>query len=88
MIGVMPGRVATPGGYRYDGHMTTTATYDVVGMTCEHCVRAVTEELSKLDGVSGVDVDLPTGRVTVTSDAPLAGDAVAAAVDEAGYELA
>lgn len=68
--------------------MSTTATYDVVGMTCEHCVRAVTEELSKLDGVSGVDVDLPTGRVTVTSDAPLAGDAVAAAVDEAGYELA
>ena len=67
--------------------MSTTATYDVLGMTCEHCVRAVTEELSKLDGVSAVHVDLPTGRVTVTSDAPLAGDAVAAAVDDAGYEL-
>lgn len=68
--------------------MTTTATYDVVGMSCEHCVRAVTEELTKLDGVSGVDVDLPTGRVTVTSEAPLGEEAVAAAVDEAGYELA
>jgi copper ion binding protein len=68
--------------------MTTTATYDVVGMSCQHCVNAVTEELSKLDGVRGVDVDLPAGRVTVTSDAPLADDAVAAAVDEAGYELA
>lgn len=66
----------------------TTNTYAVTGMTCEHCVRAVTEEVSSLDGVSEVAVDLPTGSVTVTSNGPLDRDAVASAVDEAGYELA
>jgi len=69
---------------------TTTATYSVTGMTCSHCVAAVTEEVSRLDGVSSVDVDLNTGgesRVTVTSTAPLLVDAVREAVDEAGYTL-
>ncbi len=56
-------------------------------MTCGHCVAAVTGEVAKLPGVREVAVDLPSGAVTVTSDAPLAHDAVAAAVDEAGYEL-
>jgi copper chaperone len=68
--------------------MTTTSTYTVDGMTCGHCVAAVTEELSKLDGVSHVDVDLRSGRVTIESDGPLADDDVAAAVDEAGYTIA
>jgi len=68
--------------------MTTTVIYDVKGMTCGHCVRAVTGELERLDGVTTVDVDLQTGRVTVTSDAPLPDEAVRDAVDEAGYELA
>jgi copper chaperone CopZ len=68
--------------------MAVTNTYTVTGMTCEHCVRAVTEELSALDGVDRVQVDLPTGTVSVTSAAPLAEDDVRAAVDEAGYELA
>ena len=68
--------------------MAVTSIYTVTGMTCEHCVRAVTEELSGLPGVAGVDVDLGTGAVTVTSAAPLPDDAVRAAVDEAGYELA
>ena len=67
---------------------TTLATYTVVGMTCGHCVQAVTQELSKLDGVAHVDVDLETGVATVESSRPLEGDAVAAAIDEAGYELA
>ena len=67
--------------------MAVTNTYTVTGMTCEHCVRAVTEELSALDGVDRVQVDLPTGTVSVTSAAPLAEDDVRAAVDEAGYEL-
>lgn len=70
--------------------MSTTATYSVTGMTCSHCVAAVTEELSRLDGVDGVDVDLQAGgdsRVTVTSAAPLPVDAVRDAVDEAGYTL-
>jgi copper chaperone CopZ len=69
----------------------STATYHVTGMTCGHCVTAVTEELSALDGVTGVDVALVAGgtsTVTVTSDAPLRADTVRAAVDEAGYELA
>ena len=61
-------------------------TYTVQGMTCEHCVRAVTEEVGAVDGVAGVDVDLPTGRVTVRGDA-FTDAAVAGAVDEAGYEV-
>ena len=68
----------------------TTETYSVTGMTCEHCVHAVTEEVGALDGVTSVDVDLVAGgtsTVTVTSDAPVAHDAVAEAVDEAGYAL-
>jgi copper chaperone CopZ len=62
-------------------------TYQVAGMTCGHCVNAVTGEISALPGVREVRVELATGAVTVTSDAALARDAVAAAVDEAGYEL-
>jgi copper chaperone CopZ len=68
--------------------MAVTSTYTVSGMTCEHCVKAVTSELSALDGVPDVPVDLGSGAVTVTSAAPLADEAVRAAVDEAGYELA
>mgnify|MGYP001166082141 CR=1 FL=1 len=71
--------------------MSTTATYSVTGMTCSHCVAAVTEEGSRLDGVSAVDVDLNAGgdsRVTVISAAPLPVVAVREAVDEAGYTLA
>lgn len=61
--------------------------YTVEGMTCGHCVSAVTEEISRLAGVRDVQVGLETGNVTVTSDAPLDRAAVAAAVDEAGYTL-
>jgi copper chaperone CopZ len=68
--------------------MAVTTTYTVTGMTCSHCVQAVTGELSELPGVADVQVDLASGSVTVTSEAPLADDAVRAAVDEAGYELA
>jgi copper chaperone len=62
-------------------------TYRVSGMTCGHCVNAVTGEISALPGVREVRVELSDGTVTVASEAPLARDAVAAAVDEAGYEL-
>lgn len=65
-----------------------TAAYTVTGMTCGHCVTAVSTEIGKLTGVSDVRVDLDTGTVTVTSSAPLVDAEVAAAVDEAGYELA
>lgn len=65
----------------------TTTTYRVEGMTCEHCVRAVTTELVILPGVQSVDVDLESGAVTVTSNGPLDESVVREAVDEAGYEL-
>jgi copper ion binding protein len=66
----------------------TTATYSVVGMTCQHCVTSVTEEVTQVPGVTDVDVDLSTGRVTVSSDTAVDDGAVRAAVEEAGYEIA
>ena len=68
--------------------MSTTSTYTVVGMTCGHCVASVTEEVSKIAGVTNVDVDLASGRVAVESDQPVDDAAFAAAVDEAGYTVA
>lgn len=65
----------------------TETTYTVTGMTCDHCVRSVTEEVSKLDGVTGVAVDLPTGKVTIASTRELPKNDVRAAVEEAGYQL-
>ncbi len=65
----------------------STTTYTVEGMTCDHCVRAVTEEVAKLGGVTDVDVDLTSGRVAVTSDRPVDDAAFVAAVDEAGYRV-
>ncbi len=67
--------------------MSTTSTYTVVGMTCDHCVRSVQSEVTKLDGVESVVVDLDTGLVTVESTQPIDDEAFAAAVDEAGYEV-
>ena len=67
--------------------MSATATYTVQGMTCGHCVASVTEEVKGIAGVSDVSVELESGAVTVTSDAPLDTAAVKAAVEEAGYEL-
>jgi copper chaperone CopZ len=68
--------------------MTVSNSYVVTGMTCQHCVHAVTEEVSAVGGVVGVDVDLESGRLTVVSDAEVPFAAVAAAVDEAGYAVA
>jgi copper ion binding protein len=65
----------------------TTSTYQVQGMTCGHCVSAVSSEIGQLAGVSDVAVDLATGKVIVTADQPLEDDAVRAAVEEAGYAL-
>lgn len=70
----------------------TTTTYQVTGLTCEHCVKAVTAEFENVTGVGTVTVDLVPGgqsAVTVTSDAPLSAAAVETALDEAGdYRLA
>jgi len=67
--------------------MTHQSTWTVTGMTCGHCVASVTEELEGLPGVEHVDVTLDDGRVELTSSAPLDRADVAAAVEEAGYEL-
>ena len=66
----------------------TTSTFTVEGMTCGHCVASVTEELSRLAGVTGVEVDLATGRVELSSDADVDAADIARAVDEAGYAVA
>jgi copper chaperone CopZ len=59
--------------------------FSVKGMTCEHCVLSVTEEVSEVPGVENVDVDLASGRLVVRGD--VTDEAVSAAVSEAGYEL-
>ena len=65
-----------------------TVTGNVTGMTCQHCVASVTEELQEIAGVTDVRVDLATGSVSVTSDQPLSDADLRAAVEEAGYQLA
>ena len=67
--------------------MSIVTTYDVVGMTCDHCARSVAEEVSLVDGVESVDVDLASGLVSVSSAATPDVGAIASAVEEAGYEL-
>ena len=62
-----------------------TSTFIATGMTCQHCVSSVTKEVSELTHVTSVAVDLPTGKVTVESDAPIPADDVLAAIDKAGY---
>ncbi|GAB48739.1 copper chaperone CopZ [Mobilicoccus pelagius NBRC 104925] len=64
-----------------------TATYTVTGMTCEHCVASVKEEVGEIPGVTGVDVDLASGRLDVTSEGDVDRSAVESAVTEAGYQL-
>jgi copper chaperone CopZ len=64
-----------------------TEEFTISGMTCGHCVQAVTQELTALEGVQSVQVDLERGTATVTSHGSLGRDSVAAAVDEAGFEL-
>ena len=92
MVGERRARATRPGASEETdvSDQPSTARYAITGMTCGHCVNAVREELSALQGVRTVDVDLVVGgtsTATVTSDAPLPVEAVRAAVDEAGYEL-
>jgi len=68
--------------------MSTTTEYVVSGMTCTHCVQAVTEEVSGLSGVTDVTVDLTSGALTVVSDADIPFSDIDRAVDEAGYTVA
>ena len=64
-----------------------TETFQVAGMTCDHCAHAVTHEVSAVPGVVRVHVDVASGEVRVTSTAPLTTGDVRAAIDEAGYQL-
>ena len=64
-----------------------TTTFRVEGMTCDHCRRAVTTEVSTVPGVQAVTVDIEAGTVTVSADQPVDQSEIAAAVDEAGYTL-
>ncbi|MEO6470893.1 MAG: heavy-metal-associated domain-containing protein [Aeromicrobium sp.] len=64
-------------------------TYKVTGMTCQHCVSAVSTEVSKINGVTDVSIDLvPGGASTVTVTGNASDEQVAEAIDEAGYALA
>lgn len=65
----------------------STTTYQVTGMTCGHCAQAVTTEVSAIDGVTDVQVDVASGSVEVTGEG-VSEEAVRVAVDEAGYALA
>ena len=72
------------------GGLVIREHYSVNGMTCGHCVSGVTEELSGLEGVQSVSVDLNAGgtsRVMVVSSKPIPAEAVRAAISEAGYDL-
>lgn len=64
----------------------TTTTFLVPGMTCGHCKGAVTDELSKINGVTNVDVDLDSKKVTIESEAVVEWEVIVDAVDEAGFE--
>ncbi|MET0526410.1 MAG: heavy metal-associated domain-containing protein [Nocardioides sp.] len=68
--------------------MSDISNYTVTGMTCAHCVSSVTEEVQEIPGVENVEVVLETGELTVTSRQSLDDDAVRAAVEEAGYQVA
>ncbi|MFF1285542.1 heavy-metal-associated domain-containing protein [Streptomyces sp. NPDC058299] len=67
---------------------SVTAVYQVTGMSCGHCEGSVSAEISRISGVTSVQAVASKGEVTVVSDAPLDEEAVRAAVDEAGFELA
>ena len=64
-----------------------STTFTVNGMTCAHCERAITQEISAVDGVEAVTVDVASGTVTVTAAQPVDRADIAAAIDEAGYAL-
>ncbi len=64
----------------------STRTFTVEGMSCDHCVHAITGEVTQVEGVSAVDVDLTAKTVTVSGE-QFGDDAVRAAIDEAGYTV-
>ena len=67
--------------------MSQTTTHRVAGMTCSHCVHAISQEVGAVPGVTDVQVDLSAGLVTVASAGPVEPTVLAEAVAEAGYQL-
>ena len=67
--------------------MIHSSSYTVTGMTCEHCLASVTEEVQEIPGVEQVEVVLESGALTIASADPVADVDVRAAVETAGYEL-
>jgi len=68
--------------------MSVTTEYVVTGMTCQHCVSSVSEEVGAVSGVTDVRVDLESGQLIVTSDEEIPFESIETAVDEAGYSVA
>jgi copper chaperone len=66
----------------------STLTVTVTGMTCGHCASSVREEVGSIPGVTAVDVDLGSGKITIDSEQEVEPDAIKGAVEEAGYQLA
>lgn len=64
--------------------VASTLTFDVTGMTCQHCVDSVTSEVTGLTGVTGVTVDLEHG-IVIAEGFELSPTAITAAIGEAGY---
>ena len=65
--------------------MATTTEYQVTGMSCGHCEKAVRSEVGEIEGVTGIEISAESGRLAVTSEEPIDDAAVLAAVDEAGF---
>jgi len=86
MVGYRPGtKPGTKPRTKKEQNVPETTTYEVPGMSCDHCTRAVTEALSSVPGVRGVDVDLDSKVVSVSGDG-LEDRALRAAIEDAGYE--
>jgi len=68
--------------------MSPTTDFIITGMTCEHCVASVTEEVQEIPGVTGVQIDLASGGLRVAGEQAVSGADVKSAVEEAGYQLA
>ncbi|CAL9354004.1 hypothetical protein SUDANB58_00522 [Streptomyces sp. enrichment culture] len=89
----MPSSCCSPDGHCSTGTATATTAervttaYAVSGMSCGHCKATLTRVIGELGGVTGVEVDVDAGRVTVTSAAEPDDALIAKVVDEAGYEL-
>lgn len=71
-----------------EGNGMSTITVTAIGMTCGHCASSVGKEVGAIPGVTAVDVDLASGKVTIDSEQGVQADAIKSAVEEAGYQLA